>query len=125
MRQWSETQACVALSSGEAELYALLKGSSEGLGMVAMARELGRPMNLCIRTDSSAARGTIARSGCGRMKHIRINELWVQEKAATGEIVYDKIGRERNVSDLLTHHCNARDLTHHTSGMHLHIPVAK
>ena len=37
---WSVTQAVQALSSGEAEFYAVLKGVVEGLGLSAVAKEL-------------------------------------------------------------------------------------
>ena len=38
---WSVTQSVQALSSGEAEFYALLKGVVEALGLNAIAEELG------------------------------------------------------------------------------------
>ena len=37
----SSTQGSVALSVGEAEYYALVKGAAEGLGIQALARDLG------------------------------------------------------------------------------------
>ena len=42
LKTWSKTQALVAKSSGEAELYAVVKGAAEALGMVTLARDLGR-----------------------------------------------------------------------------------
>ena len=41
VKTWSTTQAVVALSSGEAELYALTRGASNGLGMVSLAADFG------------------------------------------------------------------------------------
>ena len=38
---WSVTQAVLALSAGEAELYALVKAASQGLGLRAMLADLG------------------------------------------------------------------------------------
>ena len=38
---WSVTQAVLALSSGKAEFYALVKTASQGLGLRAMLGDLG------------------------------------------------------------------------------------
>ena len=104
IRHWSRTQASVALSTGEAELYAVVKASTETLGLIGMAAEMGLKQSGRICTDSSAAKGAVSRSGNGRMKHIDTNRLWVQEKAVNGELVFEKIQRSDNFADLLTHH---------------------
>ena len=77
-------------------------------------------MSAVIHTDSSAAKGAVARSGCGRMKHVSTQNLWIQEKARKGEIRFNKISRAVNYADLLTHHwehsCGERMLQ--SMGMH-------
>ena len=40
LRSWSTTQSVIALSSGEAEYYALLKGAAVGAGVQAMADDM-------------------------------------------------------------------------------------
>ena len=105
IRFWSRTQASVALSSGEAELTSIVKGSTEALGLSGMAKELGMGTHRNhLFTDSSAANGAVHRQGAGRIKHVCTSVHWVQEQSARGKIVYKKIGREANCSDLLTHH---------------------
>ena len=69
IKHWSKTQNCVALSSAEAELYAIIKASTECLGMKHIMQELGADVKLEVLTDSAAAKGAIQRSGTGRMKH--------------------------------------------------------
>ena len=61
LKHWSNTQATVALSSGEAELRGIVKGASEGLGIQSIAADLGLEMNLEVFTDSKAAEGMVAR----------------------------------------------------------------
>ena len=39
LKAWSTTQGAVALSSGEAEYYAAVKGASEGLGFQSACRQ--------------------------------------------------------------------------------------
>ena len=101
---WSRTQQNIALSSAEAELNGICKASAEGLGAVYMAREMGEKIGLEVLTDSSAARGVIQRSGSGRIKHLQVKQLWVQECESRDELIISKLPREYNVADLLTHH---------------------
>lgn len=121
VRHWSKTQSTVALSSGEAELYSLVLGSAVVLNLQGMMGELGYPITAAVATDSTAARGTVQRTGCGKLKHVSINKLWVQEKAANKEVRYDKVPRTLNPSDLLTHHWNNSDGRAHMDRLGVHI----
>ena len=64
---WSVSQGVVALSSGESELYALVKGVVEALHLKHMLCDLdmGYNMNVILLSDSSAARGMLKRLGAG------------------------------------------------------------
>ena len=42
---WCKTQAVVALSSAEAELYGLVRASAETLGLISMYKDFGTHMN--------------------------------------------------------------------------------
>ena len=114
---WSRTQQTIALSSAEAELNAMCKGGQEGLAATIMAGEVGLIVTLRIRTDASAAVGVIQRQGSGRVKHLQIRQLWLQEKSRNGDIYFTKIPRAVNFSDLLTHHWNEKDGKTHLEGM--------
>ncbi len=76
VKGWSATQKVVARSSGEAELYAAVRGASEALCLRSMARELGWNWTICMWTDSSACKGTCNRSGLGKMKHLDVETLF-------------------------------------------------
>ena len=104
LSHWSRTQQVVSLSSAEAELNGMCKAAAEGLGARNMAQELLAPLDLEILTDASAARGVIQRQGAGRVKHLTIKQLWVQERESCGELSVEKIPRARNFADLMTHH---------------------
>ena len=64
IKGWSATQAGVALSSGEAEYYGVVRAAGLGLGQQALYRD-GGGVHLPLRvwTDSSAAMGTAGRQG--------------------------------------------------------------
>lgn len=107
IKAWSRTQAGVALSSGEAELIAAIKGSTELLGLRTLAAEMDEHVQAKVLTDSSAAKGAVTRTGSGRMKHLSVSNLWVQEMASRREIEYVKIPRDANYADIRTHHWDA------------------
>ena len=99
---WSKTQAVVALSSAEAELTALVKTSCEAIGLTQLAKEWGIPMEADILVDSSAAIGVVNRKGNGRLRHVRIGQLWVQEKRENEELRFTKVKGTCNPADLMT-----------------------
>ena len=104
IKHWSKTQAGIALSSGEAELYALIKSSIETIGVQHLIKELGYEHTGNLYTDSTAAKGTVSRTGSARLKHVETNLFWIQEKAASGQLRYGKVARSNNIADMLTHH---------------------
>ena len=80
----SRQQKTVALSSAEAELYAMVAASAETLAIVAYARDLGLDLGGEVYTDSSAALGISQRAGIGKVRHLCTQGLWVQEARVTG-----------------------------------------
>ena len=46
IKAWSKTQSIIAKSSAESELYGVIKGSSETLGLATMARDFGEEMTV-------------------------------------------------------------------------------
>ena len=77
---------------------------ADGLGAKHLSEELLDPMGLVIKTDAAAAKGLIQRQGAGRVKHLSVKQLWVQERESAGELEIVKILRAINIADLLTHH---------------------
>ena len=102
IKSWSRQQNLVSLSSAEAELYGLVKASSESLGCQSMARDLGHHRRVRIYADASAALGIVHRKGLGKVRHIDTNTLWVQQAACSKRIEYLKINGTLNPADALT-----------------------
>ena len=107
---WCKLQSNIALSSCEAELNAALKGAVEGLNTQRLAATLGDELPLELRTDASAARGVILRQGVGKVRHLQVKQLWLQENVAAGELSIVKIPRAENYADALTHPWGTNDL---------------
>ena len=117
LKSWSSTQKNITLSSGEAELVAAVKMSTEVLAIIQMAQEWGMTLEGRVYVDSSAALGVVARKGCGKLRHIKIGTLWVQEKAEEGELVYKKVKGENNPADLMTKSLSQNVIDQHMERM--------
>ena len=104
----------IALSSGEAEYYGLVKAASAGLGFVGMMDELGcQGVRLRISTDASAGKSMAARTGTGKVRHLEVTQLWVQEKMRRGELEVRKINGQENPADKLTKYMGREGLEVH------------
>ena len=102
IKSWSTTQTTIALSSGEAEYYGMVKGASIALGIQSMMSDLGITVGIRLRTDASAAKGIASRRGLGKVRHIEVNQLWLQEKVNNGTIQVMKVKGEVNLADAMT-----------------------
>jgi len=103
----------VSLSSGEAEYYGIVKGASIGMGLRSMANDLGLQLTIGVNTDASAALGIACRRGLGKVRHIEVDQLWIQDRVINGDIEVMKIHGKENIADILTKHVNAEDIRVH------------
>eukprot|EP00959_Pyramimonas_sp_CCMP1952_P264312 5527434-Pyramimonas_sp.AAC.1 len=70
------TQGTTALSSGEAEFTAGVKGTSVALGVRPLGADLGVELFPVMHTDRSAAKGIFGRCGIGRIRHLQSPPVW-------------------------------------------------
>ena len=104
IKTWSSTQKSITLSSGEAEFVAAVKMSTEIIGLTQLAADWGDELAGNVFVDSSAAIGVARRKGCGKMRHVRVGQLWIQEKQEEGELEFTKVRGELNPADMMTKH---------------------
>ena len=53
-------------------------------------------------TDSSVAKSFVSTRGLGRMRHLEVKLLWLQEQVQRGRIGVEKVSGAANVADALT-----------------------
>ena len=102
IKSWSNRQGSVALSSAEAEFYAAGKAAVEALGARSLCADLGWGCTLQIRMDAEAARAIASRQGIGKVRHLEVRYLWLQDKVRRGEIKLVKVWGKENPADVLT-----------------------
>ena len=100
---WCKQQACIALSSAEADLYALNRCAAECLGSQTALADWGLYLQIKLYTDASATRPIVLREGLGRMKYIEVQHLWLQNHVETKKLTVYTIERAKNGADLMTH----------------------
>ena len=63
-----------------------IEESMASVGSMALAADMGYEMKLVVHTDSGAAIGITARKGLGKLRHINVRYLWLQEKVRSKEL---------------------------------------
>ena len=117
VKAYSRTQSNIALSSGEAEFYALVAAASEALGMAAMTEDFGSRLAAYLYADASAAIGVANREGLGRIRHLDTQSLWLQQALRKKRLGVSKVPGAENPSDLMTKHVDAKLLGEHARSM--------
>ena len=57
---------------------------------------------IAIKSDASAAIGICNRIGLGKVRHIEVNQLWLQEKSVGRKLNIEKVDGCLNLADHLT-----------------------
>ena len=117
LKHWASTQKAITLSSGEAELGGVVRGTCEGLGLVSLAKDLGVALQLEVYTDSSAAVGICRRSGLGKVRHLAVGQLWTQERLRQGDFKLFKVPGSWNPADLMTKPMARHEIDRHLETM--------
>jgi len=119
--QYSRTQATPAISSAEGELYSIGTGAVECLYVKAILTEIPSPpsVEIVIASDSQAAISSQLRPGMGKMKHVELKYMFVQQLAKDGKVKLVKIAGAENSSDLGTKYLEKREFEKHRAAVGL------
>ena len=113
LKTWSTTQSVVPRFSGEAECYAAVKGALEGMALESMMGGLGLKVTVVVHTDSSACKGICNRRGLGKLRHVEVARLWLQQHVQARKVTLQRSASPVNPADLFTKY-----LTHSETVMH-------
>ena len=124
IKTWSASQGATALSSAEAEFYAMIEAVLRAKGLLSLASELGFSTlsNVVkIGTDSSAAKSFVSRRGLGKMRHLEIRDLWLQQEVLDKKVVVSTVAGEEDPADLMTKILGMADITSRLAHMNIRI----
>ena len=125
LKVWSSTQRHIALSSGEAEYYAAVKGGTEGMFLQALCLDLGIKVEIRIFTDSSACKGVCNRDGLGKLRHLDLQYLWLQQAVRNGRLQIKKVAGSWNPADLLTKHLTFPEMVAQLERLGMHFAAGR
>ena len=100
--EYSRAQSVTGLSSGEVEFYGIASVASEAIFLKSILKFGAVQTQIRIRCDSSAAKSIAQRVGVGRIRHLEVKVLWVQEQVKKKAMVVVKEPGDSNVADLGT-----------------------
>jgi hypothetical protein len=110
VKTWSSTQATVAQSSGEAEYYAIVRAAMEAIGLKSIMEDLGWQASIRLWVDSSAAKSIASRVGLGRVRHLEVKFLWLQQTVKDKRVSIHKVRGDSNPADALTKPKNFKEV---------------
>ena len=116
---YSVTQATIALSSAESEFYATGSATARGLQCKAYLSETERPCELDVYSDSTAGRGMFQRTGVGKVRHLELRFLWIQERLRLKAFRLNKETTEEMTADILTKYCKWSKIEQHCATLNL------
>ena len=112
----SRTQATSALSTAEAELYAMGMAINDALHLKSLLQEmklsqLAKPVELTVCADSSSGKALASKLGLTRKsKHVQLRYMFIQDLLATGQLQLSKIPAGKNHAAMLAKHLPASTL---------------
>ena len=122
IKSWSSTQSVIALSSGEAEYYGLTKAGCVALGMRSLFVDFtgsDNQVEIHLHTDSTAAKGIVGRKGLGKLRHLEVQYLWLQDHVAKKNFVIHKVLGIKNPGDLMTKYLAGPDIEKNIARMYM------
>ena len=102
----------------------MVKGIAETEGVVSILRDFGSKAKIRLRSDASAAIGIVQRSGLGKVRHLAVGDLWIQQRVRDGGVDIEKMCGNDNPSDLMTKALDAPRMNKLMSIMGLVTPEA-
>ena len=103
LRQRSCLQTLLALSSGEVEYYASLRGACTSLGIQSHHQDWMIDVPIQIYSDSAAARSVARRSGIGgRLRHLQTRHLWFADPDSSWSLKLDVVAGKQKPVDVPT-----------------------
>ena len=96
------TQSLVALFSGEAEFYGIVRAVATSKQTSQILEQIWMQAEVTIASDSSAARGICTRTGSGKVRLLSITELWRQESYRKKEFQLVSVDTLLNWADIGT-----------------------
>ena len=103
----------IVLSSTEVGFYAFRKCACQCIGLMNLTNDFDINLKTQIMIDAHVAFGVVQKRNFGKLHHIDVQWLWLQERMQNGEIKAAKANGKDNPTDLVTTHLSSEDMAKH------------
>ena len=110
---WSRTQPTISTSTCEAELVSMFTGVQEAALLQSLMKELALVTSMRAWSDSTSALAFTEKRGVGRMKHLDIKFLMLQDMVRQNALSTGYLETTSNPADMFTKGLNAKVLEKH------------
>ena len=105
----------ITRSCSEAELYAAELGASEAKSFESMMRDLGFAMMPVSVVDAQATEHILHRHRIGKMKHIDVAHMWLQDEVKSNRLKVRLVKSEDNLADIGTNALSNKIIRKHAT----------
>ena len=91
--------------------------SCELIGVAQLGKDWGFEWECQVHVDSAAAIGTSNRKGNGKLRHVKVGVLWIQERLEDKDISMKKVWGKHNPADAMTKYLDKATLDTHMEHM--------
>jgi hypothetical protein len=87
--------------------------------------DVGVKCKVVVKSDASVAKGIASRSGLGKVRHIDVSQLWVQDKVRSKDMIVEKVRTFHNLADIFTKYVSCDTIVRHVKGLYGTIEVGR
>ena len=106
-------QSLVARSSGESELYGVVRATCEALETQTLFRDFGKEHLTKVHVDASTAKSIAGKLGLDKIGHLAVNTVWLQHQQVRARTPLMKIHGTVSTADLMTKHLPLNEIEAH------------
>ena len=117
LKAYTRKQKIIARSCAEAELYAAELKASEAKGVQNMMCDLGFAVKPVLIIDAKATEHILHRHGIGKIKHIDVAHLWLQDEITSNRLSVRCVKSDDNLADIGTKALSNKIIRKHATSM--------
>ena len=114
LKAYTRKQKIIARSSAAA------LGASEANGVQSMVCVQGFAVKPVLNMDARATEHILHRHGIGKMKHIDVEHLWLQDEVTSNRLSVRRVKREVNLADIGTTALSNKIVRKHATSIGVH-----
>ena len=114
MKEWSKNDRSCGPEQWRIRTAVVVRAATEGLGLQSILSDFNLCGHVAIKSDATASIGMVHRVGLGKIRHLAVGDLWVQQHVRSRKTRVSKMSGLDNPSDAQTKYFAPEPLQRHT-----------